>query len=620
MARRFTLQIIMDLATRIGANPAKAVSRSNISFLGKGPTKNPLFQSRLAGLENATEANLGKPETLFAAIDDAVGWAKDGKLNGIQTEILGHNLSGIAKIIDPPPLPTLPMASVTAIRPGIEGLRRFPKDTHKFMGRPLKDKDFSEIDRMVMEGKIPDARGRTWNLKAPGPGNLQGVLDVKTGMSRAIARQLLQQDTRLKLTPEELFMLKEGKGEPLDLMRKYYGRSVMNFDEWLDDVIPRGRYNENPRDLATRVLSEVDLIPQFAEGGLAEILQAPRSGYSKGRLVRGALAILNRNKKNADYMFKASDNVSPGYARGDIKYNAELLADQLAEDAGVIYDDLGALERTKFYGTAYDYLAKEMGQYRQMTKMLKDVEQKMQLSDFSIKGRKPSASGGRIGFFKGAQADTAEGKAMSPGTSADYTPGAGHRDAWKQEAAVDFNQILQKQKRTDKTEVVPVQSFTGNFNQLDKLGLQARNKNLYAAGLLSIEDVMKGDIKPDIYAGISGDNFNIEGQKTKDMTGLYGNTSIGPVNVQGSYQDYDGDVNKTIGASYTFPNNVQVGANYDFQGNPTFGASYNTDNFSGGLTYDGEPKAMFNFSKVLEPRPKYIFGKSKGGLAGILGV
>ena len=32
------------------------------------------------------------------------------------------------------------------------------------MGRPLKDKDFSEIDRMVMEGKIPDARGRTWNL------------------------------------------------------------------------------------------------------------------------------------------------------------------------------------------------------------------------------------------------------------------------------------------------------------------------------------------------------------------------------------------------------------------------------------------------------------------------
>jgi hypothetical protein len=132
----------------------------------------------------------------------------------------------------------------------------------------------------------------------------------------------------------------------------------------------------------------------------SELKHGGRAGYSKGRLVKGALAILNRNKKNADYMFKASDNVSPGYAKGDLKYNAELLAEQLAEDAGILYEDLGALEQTKFYGTAYDYLAKEMMQYRQMTKMLTDVEQKMQLSDFSIKGRKPSASGGLAGILE----------------------------------------------------------------------------------------------------------------------------------------------------------------------------------------------------------------------------
>ena len=165
------------------------------------------------------------------------------------------------------------MASVTAIRPGIEGLRRFPKETHKFFGRPLKDKDFSEIDRMVMEGKIPDARGRTWNLKAPetGPGAFTKALNQKTGMSRAIARELLIQDTRLTLKPEELFMLKEGKGEPLDLMRKYYGRSMMNLDAWLDDFLPRTTLP--PRDLASRVLNEVELIPQFARGGLARILE-----------------------------------------------------------------------------------------------------------------------------------------------------------------------------------------------------------------------------------------------------------------------------------------------------------------------------------------------------------
>ena len=270
MARRFTLQILMDLASQIGANPAKAVSRSNISFLGKGPTKNPLFQNRLAGLENATQANLGKPETLFGAIEDAIGWAKDGKLNSIQTEILGHNLSGINKILNPP---VLPSATVTDIAPGIAGLRRFPKETHKFFGRPLKDKDFSEIDRMVMEGKIPDARGRQWNLRGQetGPEVFNRALNQKTGMSRAISRELLLQDTRIKLTPEELFMLKEGKGEPLDLMRKYYGKSMLNLDAWLDDFLPRTTLP--PRDLASRVLNEVELIPQFAHGGLARILE-----------------------------------------------------------------------------------------------------------------------------------------------------------------------------------------------------------------------------------------------------------------------------------------------------------------------------------------------------------
>ena len=99
-------------------------------------------------------------------------------------------------------------------------------------------------------------------------------------------------------------------------------------------------------------------------------------------------------------MFNASDNVSPGYARGDMKYNAELLADQLAEDAGVVYDDLADLDRIKFYGTAYDYLAKEMGQALLQKRMLRDMGQKMQLSAFDITGRKPSASGGLAGILE----------------------------------------------------------------------------------------------------------------------------------------------------------------------------------------------------------------------------
>ena len=167
------------------------------------------------------------------------------------------------------------MAGVTDIAPGIAGLKRFPKETHKFMGRPLKSKDFSEIDRMVMEGKIPDARGRTWNLTGAGeqgPGAFTQALNQKTGMSRAIARQILQQDTRLTLPDEVMISLRTGSRgpDPLDLMKRYYGRSMMNFDEFLNNVNLQAG---SPRDLATRVLSEVELVPQFAQGGLARILE-----------------------------------------------------------------------------------------------------------------------------------------------------------------------------------------------------------------------------------------------------------------------------------------------------------------------------------------------------------
>jgi len=250
MAKRFTIELIMELASRIGANPAKAMSRSNISFLGKGPTKNPLFQNRLAGLENATEANLGKPETLFAAIDDAVGWAKDGKLNSIQTEILGHNLSGINKILNPP---VLPSASVTPIAPGIEGLRRFPKESHKFFGRPLKDKDFSEIDRMVMEGKIPDARGRKWNLKAPGTGDKNRPFQ---GWTPSVVPKRASLESFLKQLDEKILQAEEG----------FLTRADLN--TMSPEVLDNLRRSVDPIGMQ-RMFGE---ITKFASGGLAGIL------------------------------------------------------------------------------------------------------------------------------------------------------------------------------------------------------------------------------------------------------------------------------------------------------------------------------------------------------------
>ena len=203
-------------------------------------------------------------------------------------------------------------------------------------------------------------------------------------------------------------------GDPINLFVKYFGKNAAenlpknatkeNIDVFTDFIMAakdrRGRGIDDPffdRETIdfSKLTGLVDEVPPFKTGG--------RVGFKYGSrtIAKGALAFLNKNKKNAEYMFKASDNVSPGYAAGDTKYNAELLAEQLAEDAGVVYDDLDDLTRIKFYGTAYDYLANQNQMFRQMKNIFaenrqaaKDYTQLEALKVFDVKGRKPNASGG----------------------------------------------------------------------------------------------------------------------------------------------------------------------------------------------------------------------------------
>ena len=69
----------------------------------------------------------------------------------------------------------------------------------------------------------------------------------------------------------------------------------------------------------------------------------------------------------------AIDNVSGGFS-GDIKTDAELVAEDLAESKGIDYDDLPVKERTKIYGRALDGLQK--------SKMQKEVTKTDELMDF----------------------------------------------------------------------------------------------------------------------------------------------------------------------------------------------------------------------------------------------
>ena len=311
MARQLVLQNLMKLAQGIGANPQKFMgTRTNITFLGKGPTKNPLFQGPLRGIESATEAQLGPRETIIEAVEDAMGFATANKLNSIQIRALELNLENIFKIYNPP---VLPMASVTNIAPGIEGLKRFPKETHKFMGRPLKDKDFIEIERLAKEGKLGYQNPELYKGAQPGstmakaidesvdiyPGlkyfdgpelaekthsaraTMIRLLDVSAGGQEGVGvtlREIMSQNS-----PQDLKWLLEGgggtKGDPIALFAKYFGNAATR-------NLPSGgtpgvidafaKRLMQAKDTMGRRIDDPFFSPEdipFAHGGLARILE-----------------------------------------------------------------------------------------------------------------------------------------------------------------------------------------------------------------------------------------------------------------------------------------------------------------------------------------------------------
>jgi hypothetical protein len=89
----------------------------------------------------------------------------------------------------------------------------------------------------------------------------------------------------------------------------------------------------------------------------------------------------------------AIDNVSPGFVSGDSKYNAELVAEELAESKGIDYDSLSPKDGAKIYGRALDRLQK--------FRMKKEVAKTDELMDFFQKeidkAQKPS------GKFEGTE-------------------------------------------------------------------------------------------------------------------------------------------------------------------------------------------------------------------------
>ena len=95
----------------------------------------------------------------------------------------------------------------------------------------------------------------------------------------------------------------------------------------------------------------------------------PRSKIMGGKQAETEEEILERlNKENKEGISRiisrqkmiedAIDNVSPGFS-GDLRVDADLVAEEMAKRMGKVYDDLPNLEGTRLYGEAYDALSKQ---------------------------------------------------------------------------------------------------------------------------------------------------------------------------------------------------------------------------------------------------------------------
>ena len=133
-----------------------------------------------------------------------------------------------------------------------------------------------------------------------------------------------------------------------------------------------------------------DMPPPGSRGGSDDIAAPVQSAEESLRDM-----IVAENKKNIAAMKKrkmldeAIDNVSPSLT-GDRKYDADVVAADLAERMGLVYDDMPVKERLKLYDEAYTGLTK---------KKFDPPEEK--------------ADGGRIGFSGGNIAKLLAGKTIN---------------------------------------------------------------------------------------------------------------------------------------------------------------------------------------------------------------
>ena len=337
MASKNLIDIAIKLSKQLGANHNKFLgSRSNISFLGKGPKDDLLFQSDV-NVEALGAFPLNK---LLPQIESSMGYLTGGKLNDIQATKLISNLEKIkefnfptqtANIID------MGTGTRNLTQEGLGALRATRKTDDDI--RIIKDEvaPAETVSPLMgrIEGQMENIRGtssklddaikgyedvykprgtneidalETMTKNKAGEEFITGFVDdvyknsgvtasVDIAKKRAAAREflftMLKKETDLLpqggtlesvINPTDYKYIIEGGGgalgDPLILVKKYFGDTIarrlpLNSDRVvIEEFVDNVRFTKDRAGFATDdPRFNPDDIPEFKHGGLAKILE-----------------------------------------------------------------------------------------------------------------------------------------------------------------------------------------------------------------------------------------------------------------------------------------------------------------------------------------------------------
>ena len=261
-------------------------------------------------------------------------------------------------------------------------------------------------------------------------------------------------------------------------------------------------------------------LPEKLAKQLAESLTGVKAPEGKINIPDTKAPDIFQTPKAKDDVIEASDNVSPSYAAGDTKYNADVLAEELAIKRGFIEEgqdatDMSQTEYSKLYSEAYQFLT-------ELNRLNKPVKRTPNVKKLATKKER-----GELNFINSKISNPLKSKMVLQGldgtTDSLYNRFRFEKEAIKRGMVQQMNRAKENNLALGKKDLDNIIYNLKIYKQLDDKVNQLSN---------DLIDVGKEPEK--IYQNFKSDDIN-----TNDLKGILGEMSENMKNMEKTVKEID---------------------------------------------------------------------------------